>query len=77
MMKKITTYQGKKVLVLGLGKSGINAAELLAKLGAKVTVNDKNEPSDLNQVSQLPRRLNQSATHSSRIAQSGGEWGSF
>ena len=52
-MKKITTYQGKKVLVLGLGKSGINAAELLAKLGAKVTVNDKNEPSDLNQVAAL------------------------
>lgn len=52
-MKKITTYQGKKVLVLGLGKSGINAAELLAKLGAKVTVNDKNVPSDLNQVAAL------------------------
>ena len=52
-MKKITTYQGKKVLVLGLGKSGIDEAELLAKLGDTATVNDKNEPSDLNQVAAL------------------------
>lgn len=52
-MKKISTYHGKKVLVLGLGKSGLNAAELLVKLGASVTVNDKNTPSDLSQVELL------------------------
>lgn len=40
-MKKINEYQHKKVLVLGLAKSGVSAASLLHKLGAFVTVNDK------------------------------------
>lgn len=39
-MKEITDYQNKKVLVLGLAKSGLNAALLLHRLGALVTVND-------------------------------------
>ncbi len=39
-MKKIHTYLHKKVLVLGLAKSGVGAAALLHKLGAFVTVND-------------------------------------
>ena len=39
-MKKISKYQGKKVLVIGFGISGLNAAHLLVKLGAKVTAND-------------------------------------
>lgn len=39
-MKKITTFENKKVLVLGLAKSGMAAARLLFKLGALVTVND-------------------------------------
>lgn len=39
-MKNVTTYQNKKVLVLGLAKSGSSAAQLLKKLGAFVTVND-------------------------------------
>ncbi|MFL2133400.1 UDP-N-acetylmuramoyl-L-alanine--D-glutamate ligase [Desemzia sp. FAM 24101] len=39
-MKDVTTYQNKKVLVLGLALSGVNAAKLLHKLGALVTVND-------------------------------------
>ncbi|MEI5994862.1 UDP-N-acetylmuramoyl-L-alanine--D-glutamate ligase [Candidatus Enterococcus mansonii] len=39
-MKKITDYQNKKVLVLGLAKSGVGAAKLLHELGALVTVND-------------------------------------
>lgn len=39
-MKQITTYQHKKILVLGLAKSGVSAAALLHKLGAFVTVND-------------------------------------
>ncbi|WP_057896622.1 UDP-N-acetylmuramoyl-L-alanine--D-glutamate ligase [Liquorilactobacillus oeni] len=45
-MKKITSYENKKVLVIGLGKSGFNSAELLSTLGAKVTVNDLKEPKD-------------------------------
>ena len=39
-MKRITNFANKKVLVLGLTKSGESAARLLDKLGAIVTVND-------------------------------------
>lgn len=39
-MKQISEYQNKKVLVLGLAKSGFSAAKLLHDLGALVTVND-------------------------------------
>lgn len=39
-MKQINQFNGKKVLVLGLAKSGLAAAKLLKKLGAIVTVND-------------------------------------
>ncbi|AEO99393.1 MULTISPECIES: UDP-N-acetylmuramoyl-L-alanine--D-glutamate ligase [Heyndrickxia] len=39
-MKNITEYEHKKVLVLGLAKSGVSAASLLHRLGAFVTVND-------------------------------------
>lgn len=39
-MKKIVDYKNKKVLVLGLAKSGFSAAKLLHDLGALVTVND-------------------------------------
>lgn len=37
------SYEGKKILVLGLAKSGFYAAKLLNKLGAEVTVNDKKD----------------------------------
>lgn len=40
-MKHIKDYYHKKVLVLGLAKSGVSAASLLHRLGAFVTVNDK------------------------------------
>ncbi|HFI0253372.1 TPA: UDP-N-acetylmuramoyl-L-alanine--D-glutamate ligase [Streptococcus suis] len=39
-MKMIDTFKNKKVLVLGLAKSGESAARLLDTLGAIVTVND-------------------------------------
>src|SRR3954469_20444554 len=39
-MKETNKYLEKKVLVLGLAKSGVMAASLLHKLGAFVTVND-------------------------------------
>ena len=39
-MKETAKYSEKKVLVLGLAKSGVMAASLLHKLGAFVTVND-------------------------------------
>jgi len=39
-LKTVLEYQHKKILVLGLARSGISAAQLLHKLGAFVTVND-------------------------------------
>ena len=45
-MKKVTKYQGKNVLVMGFGISGLNAAHLLVKLGANVTANDMKTPKD-------------------------------
>ena len=39
-MKRIDQFKNKKVLVLGLAKSGESAARLLDELGAIVTVND-------------------------------------
>ncbi|MGU9560494.1 UDP-N-acetylmuramoyl-L-alanine--D-glutamate ligase, partial [Lactiplantibacillus pentosus] len=49
----IKDYQNKNVLVLGLGKSGFNAAKLLRKVQANVTVNDKQVPTDPSQVNEL------------------------
>lgn len=40
----LRTYQDKNVLVLGAARSGISAAHLLLKLGARVTINDHNVP---------------------------------
>jgi UDP-N-acetylmuramoylalanine--D-glutamate ligase len=40
-LKQINLYCHKKILVLGLAKSGVTAAALLHKLGAFVTVNDQ------------------------------------
>lgn len=39
-MRQVNRYLHKKILVLGLAKSGVSAAALLHKLGAFVTVND-------------------------------------
>lgn len=39
-MKQVDHFQGKKILILGLAKSGVSAAKLMQKLGAFVIVND-------------------------------------
>lgn len=52
-MKNIEQYQGKKVLVIGFGISGLNAAHLLVKLGANVTANDQATPKDQQIVADL------------------------
>ena len=39
-MKKITTFENKKILVLGLARSGMAASLVLHELGAILTVND-------------------------------------
>lgn len=54
-MKKISKYQGKKVLVIGFGISGLNAAHLLVKLGATVTANDMKTPKDPQVVEDLKK----------------------
>lgn len=46
-MIEVKQFQHKKVLVLGLAKSGFQAAQLLHELGAFVTVNDS-KPFELN-----------------------------
>ncbi len=46
-MKQVKNFENKKILVLGLARSGEAAARLLAKLGAIVTVNDS-KPFDEN-----------------------------
>lgn len=51
MMKKISNFKNKKVLVLGLAKSGESAARVLKALGAIVTVND-GKPFDENPAAQ-------------------------
>ncbi|GFH42408.1 UDP-N-acetylmuramoylalanine--D-glutamate ligase [Lactococcus hodotermopsidis] len=50
-MKKIKNFENKKVLVLGLAKSGESAARVLSRLGAIVTVND-GKPFDENPAAQ-------------------------
>ena len=45
-MRTNNRFENKKVLVLGLALSGMNAAKLLLELGAMVTVNDAKELND-------------------------------
>jgi len=55
-LKHVATYQGKRVLVVGLAKSGLAAAQLLHKLGAMVTVNDQ-KPREENEAAQTLEQL--------------------
>ncbi|MBR3766987.1 MAG: UDP-N-acetylmuramoyl-L-alanine--D-glutamate ligase [Clostridia bacterium] len=50
----MSEYKGKKVLVLGLARSGFAAVKLLLKLGAEVTVS---ESKALNDIKELPELL--------------------
>ncbi|MCL1630944.1 UDP-N-acetylmuramoyl-L-alanine--D-glutamate ligase [Sporolactobacillus sp. CPB3-1] len=54
-MKTLNTYENKKVLVLGLGKSGYAASKLMKSLGADVTVNDRNDLSTDEHAKELRR----------------------
>ncbi len=45
--EKIKTFKGKKILVVGLARSGVGAANLLSELGAHVSVTDKQSESVL------------------------------
>lgn len=47
MEVNVMTYAGKNVLVVGMARSGVGAAQLLVKCGAKVTVNDSKSRSEL------------------------------
>ena len=63
-MKVIDQFKNKKVLVLGLAKSGESAARLLDKLGAIVTVNDGNHSRTI----QLPKVCWKKGSRSSQVA---------
>ncbi|EEI19929.1 UDP-N-acetylmuramoyl-L-alanine--D-glutamate ligase [Lentilactobacillus hilgardii] len=55
-MKMIDDYKGKRILVLGAGKSGTHAAELLQQLGATVVLNDAKPSDQLPEVVELEDR---------------------
>jgi len=44
----MSKYKGKRVLVVGFGLSGVSVAKYMAKQGAKVTVTDVKQKSELN-----------------------------
>ena len=46
-------FSGKKVLVLGLARSGMAAVKLLTRLGAEVTVSESRALSDIKELSEL------------------------
>lgn len=52
-MKFIQQFEQKNVIVLGLAKSGYNAALLLKKLNANVIVNDGKTPEDMTDIRHL------------------------
>lgn len=52
-MKKTTEYKDKKILVLGLAKSGFAAAKLLKTFGAGITLNDQKSIDDNPEVKEL------------------------
>lgn len=54
-MKMIKRFVNKQVLVIGLAKSGTEAAKLLHELGAKVTVNDRKPYEDNLQAQELEK----------------------
>lgn len=53
MFPKAGEWSGKRILVLGMAKSGIAVAKLLHRLGAKVTVNDKKPREETPEAAQL------------------------
>lgn len=54
-MKQLTEFHQKKILILGLAKSGVAAATMMHRLGASVTVNDSKERSENDEASSLKR----------------------
>ncbi len=55
-MKSDKQFNGKKVLVLGLAKSGEAAAKLLHRLGAHVIVNDAKPYEENSQAQELEKQ---------------------
>ncbi|GAF16474.1 LOW QUALITY PROTEIN: UDP-N-acetylmuramoylalanine-D-glutamate ligase [Bacillus sp. JCM 19046] len=54
-MKQLTEFHQKKILILGLAKSGVAAATMMHRLGASVTVNDSKERSEMMKRASLKR----------------------
>lgn len=51
----MTDFSGKKVLVLGLARSGMAAVKLLNKLGAEITVSESKALSDIKELPELQK----------------------
>lgn len=51
----MTDFAGKKVLVMGLARSGMAAVRLLTKLGAQVTVSESKALSDIKELPELQK----------------------
>ncbi len=51
----MTDFSGKRVLVLGLARSGMAAVKLLVKLGAEVTVSESKALSDIKELPELEK----------------------
>ena len=43
-------FEGKKVLVIGTGLSGMGAAQMLSMLGARVAILDNNEKAEVEKI---------------------------
>ncbi|MBZ0118173.1 MAG: NAD(P)-binding protein, partial [Sandaracinaceae bacterium] len=50
-------WQGKSVVIVGAGASGLSAAALLRRLGASVALNDKRSEAELGEIAEKARAL--------------------
>ena len=57
--------KGKRVLVLGMAKSGLAAARFLAARGARVLISDSRPASELTSSTPASRRMSQSPSRRS------------
>ena len=56
-MRNMNQYAGKRVLVVGMARSGVAAAKLLLKAGAKVVINDSKTEDQLGDARSEERRV--------------------
>ena len=59
----MTDYKGKRVLVMGLARSGLAAVRLLSKLGAEVTVSEAKPLDEIKELYEVISRVHPGKTH--------------